>query len=454
MSTTTNERKEENGALSSSLLQDFETDFSSNDRNALAMHVVCNHPLNAVAVKRDNAVDASRFQYSVKVPKEAKITNQKASGRCWLFAACNVIRLKLMKEYNLETFEFSQSYLFFWDKLEKANFFLETILGTADLATEDRLIAHLLTAPVNDGGQWSMFAAVWQKYGLVPKDAMPETATSGASRPLNWLITNRLRTCARDLRTAKKAGATDEALQATKKECMNEIYRILVVHLGRPPVTFDWSFRDKDKKFTRMAGLTPITFARDVVKFDPNDYVSLVNDPRHEYEQSITVDYLGNVVGGTPVLYVNKPAQFLKDITVKVLKSGEPVWFGCDVGKFLDRKKGIMDTNLFAYDMLLGSKFTLDKADRLRYGESLMTHAMVFTGVDLDDEEKASWFRVENSWGTDNGDGGFFCQSSDWFHEYTYQIVVHKSNLDADTLKVLEQQPIHLPAWDPMGSLA
>lgn len=383
------------------------------------------------------------------------ITSQNKSGRCWLFAGLNTMRYRVMKKLNLESFELSQSYAMFFDKLEKANYFLENILETLDESTESRLIMWLLSSPVQDGGQWDMFTALIEKYGVVPKSAMPETYHSSNSARMNAILTLTLRGFASELRDASKHGKGMDDLRKMKDDMVTEFYRILTLFLGIPPKTFTFEIVDKDKNFHRELNCTPKAFYDKYVGMNLSDYVSIINAPTKDkpFDKTFTVQYLGNVEGGPKVKYLNLDIAKLKQLAIKQMKDGEPVWFGSDVGKKMKREDGILDESVYDYEQVLGTEFKLDKGGRLDYGESLMTHAMVFTGVNLIDEQPNRW-KVENSWGDKNGDKGYFVMSDDWFEQYVYQIVVDKKYLTAEQLKAWDTDPIELKPWDPMGSLA
>eukprot|EP00457_Paulinella_chromatophora_P004605 gb/GEZN01004617.1/.p1 GENE.gb/GEZN01004617.1/~~gb/GEZN01004617.1/.p1 ORF type:complete len:572 (-),score=78.20 gb/GEZN01004617.1/:142-1857(-) len=371
------------GVLAPQLIKQFEDGFRNSPKNEFAQNIVTRHALAEIAVKRDAWLKNDHV-FSLKLEKEGKVTSQSASGRCWLFAALNVMRLPFIKAYKLDSdFEFSQSYLFFWDKFEKANFFLEAMLETADLPVDGRLVSYLLKTPIPDGGQWDMVVNVIKKHGIVPKKCFPETTHSSSSRPMNWLLSYRLREFAQQLRQMCEAKQPLPEIRKAKQDMLEEIYRILCICLGTPPERFDWTYYSKDKKYKALRNLTPLSFFKEHVKCDVTNYVSLINDPRNEYYRCYTVDYLGNMVGGRPVLYINVPVEVLKAQTKQQLEKGKAVWFGCDVGKFIHRDKQLMDTELFDYSQLFGSSMNMSKADRLRYRESSMTHAMVFTGVDI-----------------------------------------------------------------------
>ena len=441
--------------ISSGTLKKFEADFRSNAANLQAMNAVTSAPLTQVAVDRDVA---ARIDHTFSLHlEENAATHQKKTGRCWLFAALNTFRVKAIKEMKLsDKFELSQSYLCFYDKLEKANYFLDSILKTLDEPVGSRLLDHLLADPIEDGGQWHMFINLIKKYGVVPKTAMPETDSSSSTRLMNGQITGRLREFAYKLRTANESGASGDDLGKMKLEQMSQVYKMLCVHLGVPPTEFDWQWRDEDKKFHRAGSLTTQQFYDRYIGIEIGDLVCLINDPRpgHDFNRLYTVKFLGNVVGGAPIAYVNVDLDTMKKAAISQIKGGDPVWFGCDVGKYLHRDLGMLDTDLFDYELVYGEDIDLGKAERLQYRQSMMTHAMVFTGVDLDDEGKPRKWRVENSWSDKPGDKGFFQMSDPWFDEYNLEVVVHKDHVTADVFAVLEQDPVELEPWDPMGSLA
>lgn len=439
-------------SISFCLLDKYSSQFEANASFKLARNVICRNEMTAALVNRDLPLDTYHV-FSERLEMEAKVTNQKVSGRCWIFAALNTLRLEVMKKYSLEDFELSQSYLFWCDKLEKANWFLENILKTLDEELSGRLLQFLLVDPVQDGGQWDMAVNLIEKYGIVPKNVFPESAHSGNSRQLNWLITVKLREFARRLREMHKNGKSMEELRNEKSIMLAAIYNILVITLGAPPKSFDWTFSNKDKKFCSFKDLTPLTFLKEHVGVDLRKFVSLVHDPRNEYGRLYTVRSLGNVAEGRPVLYVNLPVEELKKYAIKTIQAGREVWFGCDVSKFCHRQSGILDLDIFDYAGAYGVDFELDKADRLRYGESAMTHAMAFSGVHLEEDHPLRW-RIENSWGEDGGDKGYFCMTDAWFTEYVYQVVVDRDFLSEEQRKILEQTPIVLQPWDPLGALA
>ena len=426
----------------------------SNYAVGLAMNAVTANGIGKASTDIE-ALKKNVHEYSVLL-KTGEITSQNQSGRCWMFAALNAMRFGLIKKYNLENYEFSQTYPLFWDKLEKSNYFLENILATLDEETGSRIVAFLLTAPLNDGGQFDMFAGLVEKYGVVPKSAMPETVCSSATAEMDKYLTLKLREYACKLRGDYSRGESLESLRAQKEDMLSTIYRMLTICLGFPPEKVDFIVRDKDNNLIREEGLSPQEFYEKYVGWDLRDYVSLINAPTGDkpYGQAYTVRFLGSVHEARPVRYLNLPVDELKKAAIRQMQDGEPVWFGCDVGQRHVRELGIMDTRSIAVDKLFGTGFPMTKEERLDYGESLMTHAMVLQGVHLDAEGKPVRWRVENSWGKDKGKDGYYLMSDDWFSEYTYQVVVHKKYLSPEQLAQYEGEMKVLEPWDPMGSLA
>ncbi|HEL1760415.1 TPA: aminopeptidase C [Streptococcus suis] len=403
---------------------------------------------------RQSAID-NDYVFSIDLTKDA-VSNQKASGRCWMFAALNTFRHKLISDFKLENFELSQAHTFFWDKYEKSNWFLEQIIATADQEIGSRKVKFLLDTPQQDGGQWDMVVALFEKYGVVPKSVYPESISSSASRELNQYLNKLLRQDAQILRDLLAKGASSEEVQIQKENLLQEIFNFLAVNLGLPPRSFDFAHRDKDNVYHRDTNMTPQAFYDKYVGLKLSDYVSIINAPTTDkpYNKSYTVELLGNVVGAPAVRYLNVEMNRFKELAIAQLKAGESVWFGSDVGQSSNRQTGIMATNTYDFSSGLGIHFHQDKAGRLDYSESLMTHAMVLTGVDLDDNEQPLKWKVENSWGDKVGDKGYFVASDSWMDEYTYQIVVRKEFLTQEELAAYQTQPQVLAPWDPMGALA
>lgn len=438
-------------------LQRAEDAFFADRANVIAKNAVTSQGVRAVARVPEEAAKATTT-FDIEV-KQGDRTDQMRSGRCWMFASLNTMRVRVMKKYNLKTFELSQAYPLYWDKAEKANWFLENILDTLDEPTDGRLVSFLLTDPVGDGGAWDMFKALVAKYGVVPKEAMPETACSKNTGDLDGYLTRYLRACACKLREAHAAGVAEGDLRQQKKAMMENVLKLLTICLGQPPKTFEVRERDKDDKLTLSGTFTPQEFFAEAVDMNLDDYVSIVSAPTADkpFDRTYTVARLGNVIEAGGVRYLNLRPQQLKQLAIAQLKDGLPVWFGCDVDQAFLRGDGIMDLDaldidgLFGFDIMAG----FDKAQRLDYGESLMTHAMVLEGVNLDADGNPTLWKVENSWGKDHGRDGFCALADSWFDEYVYQVIVDKKYLTEEQRDIFEtMEPIELAPWDPLGSLA
>jgi len=440
------------GTLAAADLELLRKDFSANPTYRLAQNAVTRVSVDDVAINREiiNNVDHSLSTHL----DDWKVTNQERSGRCWLFAGLNLLRVGVMRKTGLKEFEFSQNHAMFWDKIERANYFLEAIIETADRDLDDRTVAFLQESVASDGGQWNMFAALVAKHGLVPKGYMPETNSSSNTGRMNSILRYLLHQGARSVRAAVADGGIESA-RAEKAEILRTVHRVLCIHLGTPPERFDWQWTDKDKQFHRDGVLTPQEFAAKYVDLPLDDYVCLVHDPRPTSPsgRTFTVEYLGNVVGGPPVKYLNVDVSLIKQIATKTLEGGEPVWFGCDVGKMMSNDYAVWDSELYDLPSVYDAEFSLDKAARLAFHETQMTHAMLFTGVDVLDGVARRW-RVENSWGSDRGKEGFYTMNDSWFGEYVFEIAARRDALPEDLQKALDTEPIVLPAWDPMGALA
>ena len=443
--------------ISQKLLKDFSEDYHKDLRNKIISDAIIKNGINNTALNRDSIIKM-QHTFSEEI-KTGKITDQKKSGRCWLFAGLNKLRYAIAKKLNLnlsekEGFELSQAYLMFWDKLEKANYFLESIIETRREKVDSRLVMWLLKDPMQDGGQWDMFINLVEKYGIVPQYIMPESFHSSDSSLMDKILNLKLREYTKVLREDLKEREERE-LRVRKEGMIKEFYAFLCHFFGESPKVFDFEYRDKKNKFYRDRNLTPLEFYKKYSSVKVIDYISIINAPTTDkpFGKTYTVKYLGNVKEGRKVLYLNLETEELKKLTISQLKDGETVWFGCDVGQMLERKAGIMDLDIYNYKEVLGTSFNLSKADRLNYGDSLLTHAMVFTGVNIVEDSPNRW-KVENSWGKDNGKDGFFVMSDEWFNQFIYQVVVNKKYLSEEFLTILEKTPIELEPWDPMGSLA
>ncbi len=408
-------------------------------RNAAATVSLDKLALNAAA---RNTADNN---FSHRVPSKG-ITNQERSGRCWLFTGLNVLRAQMMKEHDLPKLELSQCYNFFYDQLEKSNLFLQGMIDYADRPMDDKMVDWLFRHPLNDGGQYTGLADNLSKYGVVPSEVMAETFSSNNTDRLRSLISLRLREDGLRLRRMKADGASDKQLAVAKEE----IYRMLARTLGVPPSEFTWTRRDSDGKVVSTKKYTPQSFYKEFAGNDlKHNYVMLMNDPTREYHKLYEIDFDRHTYDGDNWTYINLPMDEIKAMAVKSIKDSTAMYFSCDVGKFLDRDRGVLDMDAFDYESLMGTPFTMDKADRIRTYASGSSHAMTLVAVDLDQEGKPLKWMVENSWGPGANDGHLII-TDPWMDEYMFRLVVEKKYVPAETLKILKQKPVMLPAWDPM----
>ena len=442
-------------SISKTNISRFNKDFKSCPTHKISRNALTRTQINDIAMDWD-AFRMVDHTYSDVINNEMKkVTHQKASGRCWGFAGLNLMRISLAEKYNLGNFEFSQNYFMFFDKLEKSNYFLENILQTLDESYDSRLMMHLLHSPVQDGGQWDMFVNLIEKYGVVPKSVMAESFQSSQSRMMNQFLTRKLREFAWTLRGMNTKGKKLSDLRKEKEKMMSIIYSMLCVCLGNPPEKFDWQTRDKKNKFIRLTDLKPVDFYKKHSGVNLKDKVCLIHAPmsNKKMNELYTVSFLGNVVGGQIIKYANVEIEDIKRAAIKSIKNNESIWFGCDVGKMFHRDLGVMDMNLYNYKLTFGVDSNMDKATRLEYGDSQMTHAMLFTGVDIKDNKSVKW-RVENSWGVKGGCKGYYLMTDKWFDQYNYEVVIDKKYLPEKVKKMFKNKPTFLDPWDPMGALA
>ena len=439
-------------SISQQQLADWSADYNGCAQRRLATMALSKSDLSAVAYVPQNGF-AMKQKFSVEIPT-LEVTNQQASGRCWLFAATNVLRERIAKELNLEKFELSQSYLAFWDKFERANYFLESILETANLPADDRTVSFVLATGVHDGGQWDMFANIVEKYGVVPKDVYNETYQSCHTNSMNHYLNRNLKICAAKLRAMVAEGRPEAEIQAAKSEMLGRVYGFLCSCYTEPPRTFDFEYVDKDKNYHIEKGMTPASFCEKYVGDLLKKTVSVIHAPTKDkpYHRTYTIRMLGNVVGGREVRHLNLTMDEFKAAVIAQMQAGKVVWFGSDVGKFGEREKGVWDDQSFDAALLTGLDMEISKADALDYGFSAMNHAMVLTGVQLEDGRPVRW-KIENSWGDANGEKGYYVCSDSWFDQYVFQAAVEREYL-GDLAALADQTPAVLEPWDPMGTLA
>ncbi len=402
-----------------------------------------------------NANKGKHFRFSYEIPT-MRSTNQKSSGRCWLFAATNVLREIIGKKLNVDYFELSQSYLAFWDKFERCNYYLNCVIDTANDPIDDRTVQYIIGNTFGgDGGQWDMFANIVKKYGIVPKDAMPETFQTSATGRLNGYLSEYMRVCAFRLRNMIAGGASETEVDAAVKDILGRVYSFLCRCYTEPPKKFDLEYTDKDKKYHMERDYTPESFKDKFIGDFLDNYISVIHAPTADkpFGKFYTVKYLGNIVGGDKILYYNVPMDEFKALAVQQLKDGEVVWFGSDCGKFCDRDKRLWDDKSFDNELITGLDSDYTKAESLDYRISAMNHAMVLTGFNIDERTgKTDRWKIQNSWGSDGVNEGYYFCTDSWFERFVYQIVINKKYLKGkldDIGEITELAP-----WDPMGTLA
>lgn len=428
------------------------------NKNIPFQNAITQNDINKLC-KNWNTISLQNFNFNHVIDKEPKITNQKNSGRCWMFAGLNVLRINFIKKFNLQKdFEFSQTHLFFYDKLERANTFLNTIITNINKPIDDRYMRHILDDPLGDGGYWHTFANLVHKYGLVPKSVYPETHHSSNSSRMNFILAFQLRQFAKELREQhqKNNYNSQNKLLELKNSFLKEYHRLLSLFLGTPTTYFDWIYTDKDDKYNIKNNLTPNEFYK-MADWDINNFITLTHDPRNKENTKMKMDFIGNIHGTSNIIYYNTSIQELEKWTKISIDNGIPVWFGCDVGKWLDKDKDIMDLDIVNYDNLLQIEFNLSKKERMEYGISCPTHAMSFVGYESNDENNGAYeiykWKVENSWDSKGENSGYYVMSNKWFQEYVYEVVIPKWIIDENTIKKINDcnDIIQLPPWDVMN---
>lgn len=445
------ENTQKPGTIKISQLKILRDDFLGNGGLKVAMNAVTRGSLTDIALNRD-IINSNNWAFSHEIEEKAEITDQKKSGTCWLFAEFNWLRTITMKKFRMGNLEFSQNYLMFYDKLEKANFYLEELIKRLDLDIDDRYIRFILDRPARDGGEWHMLVNLLNKYGIVPKEIMPDTYNRENSRHINELISFKIREAYAYMRKLFLSNKKDSIIRQYKEKIMSDIFKILAVCMGIPPERFDWSYRDKDRKYHRETGITPREFYDKYIGLDLDAFYTLVDCPTVQtpYERTFTIDLFDNMPGQRGWKWLNVPIYEIKKIALKILKNGEAVLFGCDVLQESHTKEGYLLTGLYNYDLLFQTSFIMDKKTRLECGHARLTHSMVLTGVELEGKTPVRW-KVENSWGTDAGRKGYFVMSDRWFDEHVLDLIVPPRYMPAVLKKRFSRKPVILPPWHVMA---
>jgi len=428
-------------------LSKWENEFNLEPINLVLKRALTKNEIQNIALKQEST-PLTTFNFRKEI-KTLPVANQQKTGRCWIFAGLNVLREIIAKKHDLKEFELSQNYIAFYDKLEKINYFLNSVDDFIDSDKDDRTLQHLVRLGIQDGGQWDMFVALIEKYGVVPKEAMVETANSSSTRIMNQFINIKLRQYVSNSRKDKKNK------ENYKSQTLKELYNFLIVNFGNPPQTFDFEYVNKAGEYHLEENITPFRFFKDYVEDKLNDYVSIIHAPTEDkpFNKTYTVAYLGNVIEGRKIKYLNLSMDNLKSKVISQLNDDEVVWFGSDVGHYGDRELGVWADDRYDYGEIFRLDFSLDKASMLDYGHSQMNHAMVITGY-ASKNNKPTKYKIENSWGDKAGKKGYFVASDSWFDKFVYQAVINKKYLTDNELKIWEEEPKVLKPWDPMGSLA
>ena len=436
--------------ISEEFLKNVENDYLNKDIYTIARHSLTKNKISSL-IRVNEQTEYTRNRFSIDI-KTLPVTNQKSSGRCWIFAGLNVLREKIAQKYNLENFELSQNYVAFFDKLEKCNFLMESVISLIGRDKDDRTLNFILSNGIEDGGQWDLFVNIVNKYGVVPKDSFPETFQSSNTREIDSLLNKIMRKFAFEVRSMKD---NFEGLENKKTKIMEDVYKILCSSFGVPPKTFNFEYVDKDKNYNIIKGLTPQEFMKDYVEVNLDEYVSIINSPTDDkpFYNTYTVNYLGNVIEGKRVLYLNEEMERFKALVISQLKDGEPVWFGSDCSKSGDRDEGVWDDLSFDIDTLFQINTQMSKEAMLDTRHSAMNHAMVITGVNLDGDKPTKW-KIENSWGDEHANKGYYVATDSWFDKFVYQAVINKKYMSDMERSDLNKNPIELNPWDPMGTLA
>ena len=438
-------------SLTDKELEEIQGSFQRDAATRAIQNVLTNDKnINANALNRELAGKIDHyFKYRVNV---SGITDQLQSGRCWMFTSMNVLRPSIMERYGLKEFDFSHNYLYFWDIFEKSNLFLENIIATGKKPMEDFEVLTLFRSPVDDGGVWNSYYNVASKYGVVPQSVMPETAHSNNTSAMTGLVKERLRKGGYQLREMMAAGEKEKDVRAEKVVILKDVYRILALCLGEPPVQFTWRYTDKEGNIRELKDYTPMQFYQEITPEDytPENYIMIMNDPTREYYRIYEIKNYRNTMEGVNWTYLNLPNEDIKAAAIASIKANEAMYTSCDVGKFLNIEEGILDPGMYDYNSLFGVDFTMDKKARILTRQSGSSHAMLLMAVDTDENDRPTKWQFENSWGAEAGHHGYLTFTDKWFDEYMFRIIIHKKYLGEKAIQALDQEPILLPMWDYM----
>lgn len=438
--------KDNSGAVNEKMLKEIRNSIKMDKYTIAVQNAISNNDIKALALNRSKQGQIDKqFAYRIDTPT---ITNQKSTGRCWLFTALNVLRPKIVEKYNLDDFKFSENYLFFWDQFEKANLFLEGVIKTRKDDIDNRKVQWLFQHPIGDGGVWSMMPGIAKKYGFVPKEIMPETYQSESTSMMRRILRRKLREQGLELR--EQAKKSNKSLHALKTEMLSDIYRILCLSLGTPPEKFSWRYTAKNDSVITTKVMTPKEFYNEAVDYNLNRYIMLMDDPTREYNKLYEIEFDRNLYDGLNWTFVNIPSDEIKKYAKKSILNDEPMYFSCDVGKQLDRDEGIVDVNQYDYESLFGIKFDMNKKGRILSYESGSSHGMSLMGIDTTSNGKITKWLLENSWGKDSGYNGFLIMTDEWFDEYMFRLVIKEEFIPEKIKKITKDKPIMLPPWDRM----
>lgn len=443
--------QDSNGGISKDMLRVIQQSQQRTPADKALFNALAANSIDTLAANHANKGSLDTY-FSIETPSQS-ITDQKQSGRCWMFSGFNVLRSEFAERTDSLTVNLSHDYLFFWDQLEKANLFLQGVIDCADKPIDDERVRFFFKSPINDGGTYCGVADLVAKYGLVPAEIMPETYSSDNTSKVASLLKSKLREYGLQLRDMVAKGKSKADIKAEKTKMLSTVYRMLSLTMGEPPSEFTYAFKNKQgRTVTEPKKYNPVTFAAEILGDKPvyGSFIMVMNDPRREYYKTYEVEYDRHTYDGTNWKYLNLPMEDIAKLAIASLKDGRKMYSSYDVGKFLDRKRGYCDVENFDYGTLFGTTFSMDKAQRIMTYDSGSTHAMTLTAVDLDADGKPVMWKVENSWGPDYGQKGCLIMTNEWFNEYMFRLVVDKKYVPADMLKQYEQEPVMVMPEDPL----